>query len=297
VPIGTPDAITDLTGDVTATGPGSVAATVVSVGGKTSAEIAQSVDDTQDATSLNVFNTIVKRDGSGNIFATNLTGTNTGDVTVTDTDSIDLTITGQNLQSDLRLSTDPADAGNVKASSTVHSGPGAGLHVQTPYGTPVQIGTSNFDGAASSFALSDHVHNHGSQTSPTLHALATPSAHGFMSSTDKTKVNNFILNTVTLIDGPTISTDASLSNFFTVTLGGNRTLAAPTNPTEGQKITYRFRQDGTGNRTLTFDPIFRFGIDLYPTVLSTGANKTDYIGCIYNSTDSTWDIVAVSKGF
>ena len=39
---------------------------------------------------------------------------------------------------------------------------------------------------------------------------------------------------VNLVDAPTIATDASLGNYFRVTLGGNRTLGAPTNPTYGK---------------------------------------------------------------
>ena len=58
-----------------------------------------------------------------------------------------------------------------------------------PSGVPVQIGTSNFQGAAASFALSDHVHSHGSQTNGSLHAAATTSVNGFMSSGDKTKLD------------------------------------------------------------------------------------------------------------
>lgn len=672
-PIGTPASLTDLTGDVSASGPGSAVATVNSVGGKTAAAIATSVDDTQAATSLNTFNTIVKRDGSGNIFATNLSGstsgtntgdvnltavgsspnansaslsgqsltlqpangtnpglitaiaqtiggiktflaqllisdatqstdkdtgslvteggigvekninaggninavgtvtgsnlsgstsgTNTGDVTVTDTNSIDLTLAGQNVSAALKLSADVASAGSVKSTNTIHSD---GLHTETPYGSVVQIGTSNFDGAGAGFALFDHVHAHGNQTSGSLHAAATTSVNGFMSSADKTKLDNstsantpstlvlrdssgnFSAGTITanltgnasgsaasftgslvgdvtgtqgatvvstvgtksasaiaqsvvdtiaatalntastivkrdasgnfaagiitanltgnasgsaasftgplvgdvigtqgatlistgavtdtkaslsnkpavtvvattnqtlsgllvidgqtttatsvvlltaqttgsengpwqasagawtrptwypsggttqafqfittlirlgttyrgttwrmttsgpitidttattwvvtaialnpstidgakvtatflnrvaaLTDAATIATDASLGNTFTVTLGGNRTLGAPTNPVDGQKITYRIRQDGTGNRTLAFNAIFRFGLDI-DVNLSTGANKTDYIGCIYHGTDSKWDVVAVSKGF
>lgn len=65
--------ITALTGDVSATGPGSVAATVNSVGGKTASEIAQSVDDTQAATSASTPDTIVKRDGSSNFAAGTIT--------------------------------------------------------------------------------------------------------------------------------------------------------------------------------------------------------------------------------
>jgi hypothetical protein len=117
--------------------------------------------------------------------------------------------------------------------------------------------------------------------------------HGEESGTN----TGYTQNVVTLTDAATINTDASLGNIFTVTLGGNRTLANPTNPTNGQKIIYRIRQDGTGSRTITFDTAFRFGADTPSITLTTTANKTDYIGCMYNSTDSKWDIIAFSRNF
>jgi len=51
---------------------------------------------------------------------------------------------------------------------------------------PVTIGTANAEGVAASFSRSDHTHNHGAQTDPTLHAAASGSANGFMSAADKT---------------------------------------------------------------------------------------------------------------
>lgn len=101
---------------------------------------------------------------------------------------------------------------------------------------------------------------------------------------------------VALTDAVTISTDASLGNIFTVTLGGNRTISNPTNPTDGQKIVYRLKQDATGSRTITWGAAFRFGIDVPNPTLTTTAAKTDYIGFIYNGTDSTWDCLAVTRG-
>lgn len=79
LPVASPAAVTAITAllnssDVTATGPGAVAATVNSVGGKTSGQISQSVSDTQAATNLNTVSTIVKRDSSGNIDSPTFTG-------------------------------------------------------------------------------------------------------------------------------------------------------------------------------------------------------------------------------
>ncbi len=101
---------------------------------------------------------------------------------------------------------------------------------------------------------------------------------------------------VALTDGVTIATDASLGNTFTVTISGNRTLSNPTNPIDGQKIIYRIKQDGTGNRLITWGTAFRFGVDIPTPTLSTTASKTDYIGFIYNGTDSKWDCLAVTRG-
>lgn len=62
-------------------------------------------------------------------------------------------------------------------------------------GTPATNGeiqpitASNTAGASSNFAPADHTHAHGTQTDPTMHAVATETAHGFMASSDKTKLD------------------------------------------------------------------------------------------------------------
>jgi hypothetical protein len=70
---------------------------------------------------------------------------------------------------------------------------------------PITISTSNSIGIANSFSRSDHLHSHGAQTDPTLHAISTTIANGFMSSTDKTKLDNSTssatINTLALRDG------------------------------------------------------------------------------------------------
>lgn len=102
---------------------------------------------------------------------------------------------------------------------------------------------------------------------------------------------------VALVDAANISVDATFGNIFTVTLGGNRILSNPTGAVNGQRLTFRVRQDGVGGRTLAFDTKFRFGSDLTSITLSTGINKTDYIGVIYHGTDDKFDVVAFMKGY
>lgn len=66
-------------------------------------------------------------------------------------------------------------------------------------------------------------------------------------------------------------------------------------PTDGQKTTFRIKDNGTPRAlTWTSGPSgFRtIGVTL-PT--TTVANKTIYVGCIYNSTDARWDVVAVAQ--
>lgn len=114
---------------------------------------------------------------------------------------------------------------------------------------------------------------------------------------NKLQVNgSFISGTFALTDAANIATDTSLANTFTVTLAGNRNLSAPTNPTDKQKVTWIFTQDATGGRTLSFDAIFDFG-NMPSLILSSAANKIDYMGAIYNTASTKWNVVAYSTGF
>lgn len=91
---------------------------------------------------------------------------------------------------------------------------------------------------------------------------------------------------VTLTDATTIATDASLSNTFTVTLGGNRTLGNPTNMTNGAIYNWRVTQDGTGSRTLAYGSKFKWPGGTAPT-LTTTAGAVDFIsGQYFSDTDT-----------
>lgn len=110
-------------------------------------------------------------------------------------------------------------------------------------------------------------------------------------------VPRLITPPVALTDAVTITTDAALGNHFRVTLAGNRTMGAPTNPTDGQKLLYEVKQDATGSRTVTWNAVFRFGTDVTSPTLTTTASKKDFIGFVYNSTDVKWDCLAVARGY
>mgnify|MGYP003131064865 FL=1 len=76
---------------------------------------------------------------------------------------------------------------------------------------------------------------------------------------------------VTLTDGATVTPDFSLGNNFTLTLGGNRTLANPTNLTAGQSGIILVLQDGTGSRTLSFGSYWKFPGGSAPTLTTSGS--------------------------
>ena len=74
-----------------------------------------------------------------------------------------------------------------------------------------------------------------------------------------------------LTDGATITPDFAAANNFSVTLGGNRTLANPTNLTAGQSGVIVITQDGTGGRTLAFGSNWKFAAGTAPTLTTTAA--------------------------
>ena len=81
--------------------------------------------------------------------------------------------------------------------------------------------------------------------------------------------------TSTLTDGATISWAANTQQVATVTLGGNRTMAAPTGLVSGAFYALNVIQDATGSRTLTWNSVFKWTGGAAPT-LSTAANAKDF---------------------
>lgn len=89
----------------------------------------------------------------------------------------------------------------------------------------------------------------------------------------------------TLTDGATITPDFATGCNFTVTLGGNRTLANPSGLVAGQSGSIFIVQDGTGSRTLAYGTQYDFIGGTAPT-LSTAANSVDRIDYIVRTTGS-----------
>lgn len=69
----------------------------------------------------------------------------------------------------------------------------------------------------------------------------------------------------TLADAATIAWDAGAVQVPTIVLGGNRTIAAPTNLTPRTYVMF-IKQDAAGGRVPTFDQVFVFPDDIQPQI-------------------------------
>jgi len=77
----------------------------------------------------------------------------------------------------------------------------------------------------------------------------------------------------TLTDGATIDWNLQTQQVAKVTLGGNRTLNAPTNQNAGGFYSLLIVQDGTGSRTLSFNSAYKFTGATAPTLTTTASAK------------------------
>ena len=92
----------------------------------------------------------------------------------------------------------------------------------------------------------------------------------------------------------TLTVDADSTDFAAITAQSEGlTIAAPTGSfVQGQKLIIRIKDDGSA-RSISFNAIFTaIGVTL-PT--TTTVSKKLYIGCIYNDTDTKWDVIAIKE--
>jgi len=80
----------------------------------------------------------------------------------------------------------------------------------------------------------------------------------------------------TLVDGAIISPDMDNGSIQEITLGGNRTMAAPTNMKSGATYIFIINQDATPPRTLIWDPVYLWPAGI-PPVLTNAVNAVDIV--------------------
>jgi len=107
------------------------------------------------------------------------------------------------------------------------------------------------------------------------------------------------LPATTVAYASSITPDISAYSIFNVgTLTGNIIINAPTGtPTDNTKLLFRFVQNGTGGWTYTWNSVFAFGTDVVAADLPTTANAKFEVFFRYNTVDSKYRCVGLTRGF
>jgi len=105
--------------------------------------------------------------------------------------------------------------------------------------------------------------------------------------------SRIVLRTSSTASTATLTPDISAYDQYNLTAQAvGLTVAAPIgNPVDGNKIIFRILDNGT-SRSISWNATYTvIGVTL-PT--ATTVSKMVYVGCIYNSTNTRWDVVAVT---
>lgn len=162
----------------------------------------------------------------------------------------------------------PTSGGGGGGSGTVSSGTVGQIGVYAGSGTTISGQTVAsgvvLKGQGAAVPVASAIADNGSNVAISEAALTTP---------------------VALTDGATIATNAALSNVFTVTIAGNRTLSNPTNLVAGQFITWQLKEDATGSRTLALDTDFNL-INGGTFAMNSAANAKTTLSCFVDTTST-----------
>ncbi len=183
--------------------------------------------------------------------------------------------------------------------------------------TRLTITNANGDGGNPTFDLASGViptpgiytkltvDTYGRVISGTTATISDVTGAGTMASQNANTVNitgGIVANVVLVPRVITLTWSANLvlnwanADIIRVVLAGN-TVITNTNGFDGQKCLLELIQDSTGNRTVAFSSETRFGTDITGFTPSTIGNKKDRLGMIYDGPNSSFDMIAVVRGF
>ena len=195
----------------------------------------------------------------------------------------------------------PSTTGTVALNNQIHYIGTTSVAINRASASLALTGITSIDGSAASVAnsltistgLSGTSYNGGSAVTIAIDSTVT-TLTGTQTLTNK----RVTARVQTTASSATITPTADTCDMYTVTaLATAATIAAPSGtPTDGQRLMLRIKSDAS-NRALTWTTssgAYRaLGIGALPS--STIANKTLYVGCIYNAQDSFWDVVSYSQ--
>jgi hypothetical protein len=84
---------------------------------------------------------------------------------------------------------------------------------------------------------------------------------------------------------------------FTVPISGATVIGAPLSPSADKSIMIRFRQDAVGGYAVSWSADWKFGAELYGISVATAPLAFTYVGAVYNSITSKWDVISWARGY
>jgi hypothetical protein len=107
------------------------------------------------------------------------------------------------------------------------------------------------------------------------------------------------IRAVSVAYAATVTPNADTTDVLNIgALTGALSVGAPTGtPVDGQKMTIRLLQDGTGGRVITWNAAFAFGTDITAAMEPTAASSKWERVFEWNATDSKWRNTGLVRGF
>lgn len=188
--------------------------------------------------------------------------------------------------------------GAVFSNTTVNAVTGYQVNGAATSGNVLRGNGTNFVNATLAASdLSNGVTGSGAVVLTNSPSISSPSTSGTDSGTET--LNNKRVNTraVAVADATSITPNSDTSDIVTqnnTQANGTLTINAPTGtPVDGQKLIIRIKT--ANQQTYSFNATYHFSTTVSAPV-NTSPTKTDYLGCIWNATNSAWDVVAVDQG-
>jgi hypothetical protein len=163
--------------------------------------------------------------------------------------------------------------------------------------TPAQGGTGVANNTSSTITISGAFGTTLTVSGTTAITLPTSGTLSTLAGTETLTNKRVDPRVVSAASASTLTPSIATADVYAYTaLAANLTINAPTGtPVDGDKLIFRILDNGTA-RTLTWDATYTvIGVTLPAT---TTANKTVYVGCIYNAYGASgagrWDVIAVA---